>query len=90
MERLLNIPVQMIASCNTKGDFTPLRFRFENKDCVLITVDVGSVLSRNPGSPDNRREILYRCRAPFAGRLHTFDLRYVIQDHKWFLYKLYS
>lgn len=88
MDRILNIPVQMIASCTTSGEFTPLRFRFENRDCTIITVNVDSVVSHSK-EVHNSREIVYTCRAPFAGRMHIIDLRYVIQEHKWFLYRLH-
>ena len=90
MAQILNIPAQVICSCNTSGVFTPIRFRYETPSCELITVDVLSVDSRSESGSFTSYEMRYVCRGMVQGRMHTFYLRYYIPDHRWTITGIYG
>ncbi|MCR5001462.1 MAG: hypothetical protein K6A71_06675 [Lachnospiraceae bacterium] len=43
METEANYPIQLISVTSTRGDITPIRFRYENGDHEIITVSVDEV-----------------------------------------------
>lgn len=88
MERTMNIPIQMISSCSTQGDFTPIRFRFKDSDEQLITVNVDAVLSHSQSLLNGSTEIVYTCQATIANINTLFLLKYNVNSHKWSMYKL--
>ena len=88
MEHVVNIPIQMIASCTTTGEFMPIRFRYEAADCELVTVHIDQVLNQDGRAFGNMREMIYSCRATMFGQCRTFQVRYLIHEHRWFLYKI--
>jgi hypothetical protein len=90
MERILNIPTQVICSCNTSGEFTPIRFRFETPTCELITIDVLSVDARRYNNMGTAYELNYICRGKLDNRIKTFHLRYYIPSHRWTITKITS
>lgn len=83
MGRVLNIPTQVICSCNTSGEFTPIRFRYETPSCELITVDVLSVDSRTYEGMGSAYEMNYVCRGKLNNMIKTYYLRYYIPTHRW-------
>lgn len=82
MERHINYPVQVICSCSTSGEFTPIRFRFESPSCELITIDILAVESRKSVHMNNAYEMTYVCKGKLNNLIKTFHLRYSITAHK--------
>lgn len=88
MEQTMNIPIQLISSCSTVGDFTPLRFRFESEDHTLETVTIDKILAHKDTSFNGIREIQYTCQANISGEAKMFVLSYNINSHKWRLFRM--
>lgn len=90
MEQILNKPIQVFATCSTKGEFTPIRFRFEANNCEIVTVDV-EVLSKDGRTGIQYNKFMhYACRGEIYGRIRTFILCYIISEHRWTLLKYVS
>lgn len=87
MEQVLNIPIQMISCCSTVGDMQPLRFRFENEEHELITIQVDKVLAHNDTVFNGIKEIHYVCQTTVDDRIFLFILKYNISSHKWIMFK---
>lgn len=87
MEQILNIPIQIICCHSTVGDILPLRFRFENEDHELTTVCIDKVLSHSNTTFNGIREIHYTCQANISNQSFLFILKYVIDSHKWIMFK---
>lgn len=88
MEQVVNIPIQMISVCSTVGELTPMRFRFENEEHVLETVNVDNVHSHKDISFNGIREIQYVCSACLNNMERIFILKYNIESHKWIMFKI--
>ena len=84
-----NTPIQMIASCSTVGEFTPIRFRYETPDCSLVTVNILSVENRKHTHTRANHEMIYVCRGIIDGDecniARSFCLRYYVPNHCWTL-----
>lgn len=88
MQKPLNKPIQVISSCSTTGEFTPIRIRFEADNCELVTVDIIDVLKRDSRTgPQFSQFLHYVCRGIVYDRIRTFILCYKISTHTWTLHK---
>lgn len=90
MTEILNTPIQLISSCSTLGDFTPLRFRYEDEQHVLHTVSIERVLSSSTTCLAGVECILYTCSARLDDRIRIFILKYYVRSHKWSIYQILS
>lgn len=88
MEEIVNIPIQMISVCSTVGDLTPLRFRFENNEHSVETIDVNSVHSYQDTKFNGIKEIQYVCSAFINDTEKLFILKYNVNSHKWIMFKM--
>lgn len=88
MEQTFNVPIQLISSCSTLGDFTPLRFRIELEDHSLETVTIDRILSHKDITFNGIKEIQYVCQAQISGQMRLFTLKYNIASHKWRLFNV--
>lgn len=90
MRQTLNIPVQLISSCSTLGDFRPLRFRYEDEFHVLHTVQVEEVLSSKVSKVAGVECLIYTCSARVEDCLKIFTLKYYVRSHKWSIDQMLS
>ncbi len=88
MERLCNIPVEILTVCGTDGRMQPLRFRLEDENHQLHTVSVRQVLSVKEVQYVGIEAMVYLCRAEFEGRERLFELRYTVRTHRWVLLRM--
>ena len=61
METEANYPIQLIAVTSTLGDITPLRFRYENGEHELITVNVDEIHAKKEMTIGKGGSIIYTC-----------------------------
>lgn len=83
-----NIPVQMVSVVNTTGDMIPLRFRFEQEDHTIQTVVIEKTLMSQETNYVGQRCIRYTCRAVVGAEKVLFELKYLVESHKWVLSRL--
>lgn len=90
MRQTLNIPIQLISSCSTLGDFRPLRFRYEDEFHVLHTVEIEEVLSSKISKIAGTECLIYTCSAHLHNQLRIFTLKYYVRSHKWSIDQMLS
>lgn len=90
METEANYPIQLIAVTSTLGDITPLRFRYENGEHELITVNVDEIHARKEMTIGKGGSIIYTCASMIDDTRMLYQLRYEIGSHKWIFMKKLS
>ncbi|MCR5002439.1 MAG: hypothetical protein K6A71_11680 [Lachnospiraceae bacterium] len=90
METEANYPIQLIAVTSTLGDITPLRFRYENGEHELITVNVDEIHAKKEMTIGKGGSIIYTCASMTADTKMLYQLRYEIGTHKWIFMKRLS
>jgi len=88
MEKTINIPIQLISSCSTMGNITPIRFRMEHEDHSLETVNIDGIISHKDVNYNGIKEIQFTCRANIERDMRIFIICYNINSHKWRLFKM--
>jgi hypothetical protein len=80
-------PIEMIASSNTEGILTPIRYRIiDSGEGVVVTVD--SILTRTEEKVAGFRNLIFRCRSTIDGVQKVYELKYEVDRCKWFLYRI--
>lgn len=79
------LPVQMIACCDTGGGLLPLRFRFEDAAHMLHTVRIREVMDRREGCYVGVQALFFLCRAQMEGQEKLYELKYTVHTHRWTL-----
>ena len=83
MGQNLNYPIQMVCAFLTQGDIKPLRFRYEDPEHQIITVDVDNILARKGMSIGYGGSLIFTCESEIDDVKRMYELRYEIGTHKW-------
>lgn len=87
-KRQVNIPVQLMAVCNTNGDLIPRWFRYEDGEHCIQSVCIQQVLSWKELEYVGIRILQYICQAEVCGRKRIFELRYHVDSHRWSFFQM--
>lgn len=90
MRQTVNIPIQLFCVVSTLGDLTPVRFRYENEEHEIITVNITDVLNCKETKLSGVHEFVYTCTAPMEDVERMFNLKYNVNRHKWTFFELLS
>ena len=80
-----NIPIQVLSCCSADGQFQPLRFRFEDEEHRLHTVQILEVVDVRNVTYVGIEAFRYLCKAEEDGTRHLYELNYAIRAHRWSL-----
>ena len=72
-------PIQLICSINTKGEFTPIRFRFRELEGDMVTIDVKEILHYE----SNSLTVFICVSGLFYNQLHSFQLVMQKSTNQW-------
>lgn len=90
MKQTLNVPIQIFCVVSTLGDFTPLKFRYEDEEHQIITVNINEILNHKETNFAGINEIRYTCNAFINNELKLFELKYSVTRHRWSFYQMLS
>ena len=83
MGQNLNYPIQMVCAFSTQGDLKPLRFKYEDPEHQIITVDVDNIIARKQMSIGHGGSLIFTCESEIDDAKRMYELRYEIGSHKW-------
>ena len=80
-------PVDVISVCSSCGELRPLRLRVEDESRQLLQVNVEEIISVKDITHVGAEAHIYLCKAMVWDRKWTFELKYMIRRHTWYLLK---
>ena len=83
-----NLPIQVAALCDTTGSLPPLWFRYMDADGWVRKVEIDSVLSGKTIHYAGIRIEQYICASLIGGRRRTYELRYSVESHRWYFFRM--
>lgn len=81
-------PVDMIAVFYQKGQPVPYKFRYETREGIRKKIQVDLVLETEKRNLAGIPVILYRCQSQYEGQEIRYELKYLIKEVRWELYKI--
>ena len=88
MVQVQNIPIQLVSSCSTLGDFTPLSFRYEDNTHHIHTVHITDIIHKKENHYNGIHEPLFTCTSKELENTRYFELKYNINTHKWSIFRM--
>lgn len=80
-------PIDVISVCSASGDIRPLRFRMEDEDHQLLSVDVDEVVSSKEIQYAGIEAHIFLCWVTVKESRWLVELKYTIRSHSWCLYR---
>ena len=77
------VPVQMLSLFSADGAPQPVRFRFEDPEHRLHTVQITQVVDVRKVTLGGIEAYRFLCLSEQNGTAHLFELDYVIRPHRW-------
>lgn len=84
----LNVPIDMIAMCNSLGEMIPIKFRIEDESHHMLTIRVDEVIYQKESQYAGSKTLEYGCRALLEDRQQLIEVRYHIATHRWTIKKV--
>lgn len=82
--------VDVISVCSATGELRPLRLRMEDENHQLLRINIDEVLDVQDIQHVGAEAHIYLCRSTIWGRTWTFELKYAIRTHTWWMRKTIS
>ena len=83
-----NLPIQVAAVCDTTGKLHPLWFRYADTDRRVRRVEIAVVLTERTIRYVGLQIEQYICSSVIEGRKRTYELRYSVEDHRWYFFRM--
>ncbi len=78
-------PVDVISVCSAAGELRPLRLRMEDESHQLLRINIEEVLGVQDIQHVGAEAHIFLCRATVWGCKWTFELKYLIRSHTWWM-----
>ena len=78
-------PIDVISVCSASGEIRPLRFRMEDEDHQLLTIDVEEIVSNKEIQYAGIEAHMFLCWVTVRGKRWLVELKYTIRSHSWSL-----
>ena len=86
--KILARPVTAIAVFKESKYPMPYRFKFEEGDGAVRDVTVDRILTISEQRIAGERAYVYRCQSRVGERTISYELKYLLSEAKWQLYKM--
>lgn len=81
-------PIDMIATFSREKRPVPYKFRYDNPSGKYMEVKVDRIVSFEERRLAGIDTIVYTCQSEIAGEIRIYELKYVIGQYRWELYKI--
>ncbi len=78
-------PVDVISVCSAAGELRPLRLRLEDESHQLLKINIEEVLRVQDIHHVGAEAHIFLCRATVWDQKWTFELKYAIRTHTWWM-----
>ena len=86
--KILAKPIEMVSHTTANGEINPLRFRFKKEDESFNVIKVDKVLFKQSERVAGVEAYVYRCQSTFGKEQKLYELKYMIKECKWILWKM--
>ena len=80
-------PIDVISVCSASGDIRPLRFRIEDEEHQLLSVDVEEIVGSKEIQYAGIEAHIFLCWVTVKGKRWLVELKYTIRSHSWCLFR---
>ena len=86
--KILAEPIDAIVKFKGKEKPTPYKFRYSDKEEVYREIKIDKILMVEETKMAGVKSIVYLCQSEIEGATKLYELKYLISDYRWELYKM--
>jgi hypothetical protein len=86
--KILAKPVEIVSHTTANGEINPLRFRLKKEDESYSVLKIEKVLFKQSEKVAGVDAFVYRCQSKINGIDKLFEVKYLIRECKWILWKM--
>ena len=86
--KILAEPIDAIVKFKGKEKPTPYKFRYSDKDENYHEIKIDKILMVEETKLAGIKSIIYLCQSEIEGVAKLYELKYIISDYRWELYKM--
>lgn len=86
--KILAEPIEAIVKFKSKEKPIPYKFRYTDREEMSHEVKVERILMVEETKLAGIRAFIYRCQSEINGTLKLYELKYLVSDCRWELYKM--
>ena len=91
--KLMNTPIDVIARFRVRSPEIPdpyksYKYRYKDEACNSYDVKVDRIYHIKDHRFGGKRTFIYRCVSTIAGEERMYELKYLVDECKWLLYKM--
>ncbi|MGI6730816.1 MAG: hypothetical protein ACOX5F_02825 [Anaerovoracaceae bacterium] len=86
--KILAAPIETAVWFKLKEKPYPIKFRYSDREGLVHKVNVGKIISIDETKRAGIRAYIYRCQSEIDGIMKAYELKYLIDDCRWELYKM--
>ncbi len=86
--KILAEPIDAIVKFIGKDKPMPYKFRYADKEGLYHEIKIDKIIMVEEIKLAGIRAIVYCCQSSFSGEMRLYELKYLIADCRWELYKM--
>ncbi|NLY81954.1 MAG: hypothetical protein GX078_04120 [Clostridiales bacterium] len=87
--KIVSKPIDVIVIFKIKEKPIPYKFKYVDCGCSETReIKVDKVITTAKSRIAGVETIVYRCQSFIGGQIITYELKYIIDEYRWVLYKL--
>lgn len=86
--KIVASPIETIVWFKEKDHPRPVRFRIREEDGSYTLINVDRILEVHPQKIAGIASLIYRCQSLIHETERRYELKYLIQECRWILYKI--
>ncbi|QRN86218.1 hypothetical protein JR334_03060 [Clostridia bacterium] len=86
--KIVSSPIETIVWFKEKDHPRPVRFRIKEEDGSYTLINVDRILEVHPQKIAGIASLIYRCQSLIDETERRYELKYLIQECRWILYKI--
>lgn len=86
--KILAEPIEAVVRFKLKEKPIPYKFRYSDKDGIYHEVKIDKILMVEETKLAGIRAIVYLCQSEIEGTAKLYELKYLVSDYRWELYKM--
>ncbi|HVI42253.1 MAG TPA: hypothetical protein VM577_16495 [Anaerovoracaceae bacterium] len=86
--KILAEPIEAVVRFKLKEKPMPYKFRYSDKEELYHEVKVDKILMIEETKLAGIRAFVYRCQSEIDGNMKIYELKYLVSDCRWELYKM--
>ena len=86
--KILAEPIDALVMFRGRENPRPYKFRYSDRTSEVHEVKIDKILQVDEIKTAGIRALVYRCQSEINGTYALYELKYVIEDCRWELYKM--